>query len=76
MAQTLGQRLADINTKIDKAENAQSYQNGDKQVSRGLLFRMYKERDSILSKIEQFGVNYIEGQTTSPKKAFAHVSFR
>jgi len=72
---TLGQRLEDINTKIDKAEKAQSYQNGDKQVNRAALFRLYEERDRILAKIDQFGSNYVEGQTTTLKKAFANVSF-
>jgi len=75
MAMTLGQRLDDINTKIDKAENAQSYQSGEKQVSRAAIFRLYEERDRILKKIEQSGSSYIEGQNTVPLKMSANVRF-
>ena len=75
MAQTLGQRLESINTKIDKAETAQSYGQGDNNITRGNLSSLYQERDRIESKIESYGVNYIVGQNTTPKKAFANVSF-
>jgi hypothetical protein len=72
---TLGERLEDINAKIDKAENAQLYQVDGKQVSRGLLFRMYEERDRILEKISSFGRNYTEGADTLPTPDTSLVSF-
>lgn len=75
MALTLGQRLDDIQVKIDRAENAQSYQHGDKQVNRGTLFRLYEREAELLKKIELHGRDYIEGQNTTSKKAFANVSF-
>lgn len=75
MAKTLRERLEDLNTKIDKAENTQMYQHGDKQITRGVLFRLYEERDRVLTKIETHGSSYIEGQNTQPKKAVANVSF-
>ena len=75
MTLTLGQRLDDIDAKIDKAENAQRSQLGDKQIDRGSLAAMYKQREKIVLKIEAYGANYIEGQNTKPKKAFVGVSF-
>lgn len=72
---TLGQRLDDINTKIDKAESAQSYQSGEKQVSRASVASLYAERDRILKKIEMYGSAYVEGQNTKPMKMSANVRF-
>lgn len=76
MAKTLGERYDSILSKIDKAENAQSYQtsNGN-QVARGSLSKMYNERDSLLDKINSYGRNYIEGQNSSPIGDTAYASF-
>ena len=76
MAQTLSQRLDDINKKIDKAETSQSYGHGENKLTRGDLEQLYKERDRIETKIETHGSSFIPGQNTTPKKAFAHVVFR
>jgi hypothetical protein len=62
-------RLTDINSKIDKAENAQKYQRGDNLVERGLLSQLYAERDRIEDKISGFKAN------GSVKKACYGVSF-
>lgn len=75
MAKTLGQRLDDLNAKIDNAEKAQSYQNGEKQIARGTLFRLYEERDRVLDDIAAYGRNYIPGQNTSPMGDTSFVSF-
>ncbi len=75
LAQALGQRFIDISSKIDKAESAQRYQTGDKQVERGILFRLYAERDRVLEDINTFGSAYIPGQNTEPMGDISYVSF-
>lgn len=76
MAKTLGERLDSLETKIDNAENVQSYQTGDgSQVVKGTLFRLYEERDRLLEKIERYGRNYIEGQNTTSMGDVSLVSF-
>jgi len=76
MAKTLGERLDSLETKIDNAENVQSYQTGSgEQVVKGALFRLYEERDRLLDKISIYGRNYIEGQNTEPMGDTSLVSF-
>lgn len=76
MAKTLGERLDSLETKIDNAENVQSYQTSDgSQVVKGTLFRLYEERNSLLEKIERYGRNYVEGQNTTPMGDVSLVSF-
>ncbi|MGB7402693.1 MAG: hypothetical protein WA916_08930 [Arcobacter sp.] len=76
MAQTLGEQYDQILADIRKAQNSQSYQNGDKQFTRGTLFRLYEERDRILDKINSYGRNYTEGQNTTPLGDTSFVSFK
>ena len=76
MSKTLGEQYDSILIKIDEAEESQSYQTrSGEQLLRGTLFRLYEERDRLLSKIERYGRNYIEGQNTSPVGDTAYVSF-
>jgi hypothetical protein len=76
MSKTLGEKFDSIETKIDNAENVQSYQTGDgSQIVKGTLFRLYEERDRLLEKIERYGRNYIEGQNTTPMGDVSLVSF-
>lgn len=76
MANTLGERYDSILKKIDKAEEAQSYQTASgNEITRGTLFRLYEERDRILAKIEMYGRNYTEGQNTTSVGDTSLVSF-
>ena len=75
MAQTLGERYDSLISKIDKAEDAQRMQKGEHSVERGILFRLYEERDRVLEDINIFGRNYIPGQNTQPIGDTSLVSF-
>lgn len=72
---TLGQQYNQILEDIKSAQSSQSYQAGDKQLSRGTLFRLYEERDRLLEKITTYGRDYIEGQNTAPMGDTSVVSF-
>ena len=74
MAQTLGQQLDEINDSLSAARKAISYKTGDKEVQRSYAL-LKEEKKEILSQIEVYGRNYIEGKNTTPKKAFANVIF-
>lgn len=75
MSKTLGQELAEVKTRIIEAQAAQRYQKGENSVERGILFRLYAERDLLLEKIHAFGSNYVEGQNTEPMGDTSFVSF-
>lgn len=76
MPKTIGELYDSILTKIEKAEEAQSYQTGSgEQLVRGQLSTLYNERNKLLEKIERYGRNYIEGQNTSPTGDISYVSF-
>lgn len=75
LAKTVGEQYDQILTDIEKAQSSQSYQNGEKQLSRGTLFRLYEERDRLLDKINAFGRNFIEGQNTEPLGDTSYASF-
>lgn len=74
MAQTLGQQLDEVQTALSAARQAISYKKGDNEVHRSYI-QLQAEKKELLSKIETYGANYIEGQSTTPKKASANVSF-
>lgn len=76
MPKTIGELYDSILTKIEKAEESQSYQTGSgEQLVRGQLSTLYAERNRLLEKIERYGRNYIEGQNTSPTGDTSYVSF-
>lgn len=75
MAKTLGQQLDDVQNAISKVLSAQSYQTGDKEVSRAALFRLEEREEKLLSKISIYGRNYTEGQNTEPTGDTAYASF-
>lgn len=76
MAKTLGERLDSLETKIDNAENVQSYQTSSgEQITKGALSRLYEERDRLLEKISIYGRNHIEGQNTEPMGDTSYASF-
>lgn len=72
---TVGEQYDQILSDIRKAQSSQSYQNGDKQLNRATLFRLYEERDRLLDKINTYGRNYEEGQNTTPVGDTSYVSF-
>ena len=76
MAKTLGERYDHIISQIEKAEKSASYQtsSGD-QLVRANLSQLYKERDRILEKMEKYGSNHIEGQSSVNYGDTALVSF-
>ncbi len=75
MALTLGEQLDEVQLAISQALKAQSYQNGDKQISRAALSRLEDREQRLQAEISVHGRNYIPGQNTTPKKAFANVIF-
>lgn len=75
MSQTLGARYDELVIKISKAEDEQRMQKGDNSVERGILFRLYAERDRVLQDISTFGRDYIPGQNTEPIGDTSYVSF-
>lgn len=72
---TLGTQYDQILIDIKKAQSSQSYQNGEKQMSRGTLFRLYEERDRLLDKINSYGRDYTEGKNTTPSGDTSFASF-
>ena len=75
MAQTLGEQLIDIQTNLEAARKSTAYKMGDRELQRSYSL-LLQEKESILNKIDTYGSNYIEGQSSTPKKAFSHVSFK
>jgi len=74
VAQTLGQILDEIDVSLSAARKAISYKSADKEVHRSYSL-ILKEKNEILTKIATHGRNFIEGQTTIPRKAVSNVSF-
>ena len=72
---TLGDQYDQILIDIKKAQQSQSYQNGEKQMARGALYRLYEERDRLLDKINTYGRNHTEGHATTPSGDTSFVSF-
>ena len=71
---TLGEQLAEVQSALSSARKAVTSKVGDKEIQRSYALLLQEQRE-LLKKIETYGTNYTEGLTTTPKKAFAGVSF-
>ena len=71
---TLGEQLAEVQSALSAARRAVTSKIGDKEIQRSYALLLQEQRE-LLKKIDTFGANHTEGLSTTPKKAFAGVSF-
>lgn len=75
MAKTLGQQLDAVQTAITAVESSQSYKLDGRELTRADLSTLYKREDDLISKIENYGRDYIPGQNTQPMRRGVNVRF-
>lgn len=75
MAKTLGQQLDAVQTAITLAESGQEYKIADRELKRIPFSLLQKREETLITKINMYGRDYIEGQNTTPMKMTANVKF-
>lgn len=75
MAKTLGQQLDAVQAAIEAVESSQSYEMNGRKLTRADLAVLYRREESLVSKIDAHGRDYIPGQNTQPVKMYAPVRF-
>jgi len=70
LAKTLGEQLTAVQTAIENAEDRQEYGIADMSVKRASLKTLYEREERLLSKIAQYGVDFIPGSSSiTPRRA-------
>lgn len=75
MAKTLGQQLDAVQAAITLAESGQEYKIADRELKRIPFSLLQKREETLITKINLYGRDYIEGQNTTPMKMTANVQF-
>lgn len=75
MAKTYGQMLDDVQAAISAVHSSQSYELDGRKLTRADLSTLYKEQSDLISKIENYGRDYIPGQNTKPTRRSVNVQF-
>ncbi len=71
---TLGEQLVEVNAALSEARKAIIIKHGDKQTERSYKMLLQEKKD-LLKRIGSYGADFVEGTTSTPKKAVYGVSF-
>ena len=75
MAKTLGEQLEEIQNAIDAVLSSQSYKMNGRELTRADLSALEMREDKLLSRIDQYGPDFIPGQKSEIRGMRARVQF-